>query len=214
MGGRLTALGVLGGTFDPIHWGHLAIAEAARESLDLAKVLFVPAGQPPHKPDRPISPAADRAAMVSAAIADNPAFVLSTLELERSGPSWSADTLAAIAARERAAGRDTGLWFILSSEAARGLPSWHEPDRVLDASRIAVVPRAGSPDLDPLWPEATFPGRGDRFRLLDGPSIALSASEIRARAMAGRSIRYLVPPAVAAYIGDHALYRTTPWRTT
>ena len=214
LGARVTALGILGGTFDPIHWGHLAIAEAARETLGLARVLFVPAARPPHKPNEPISPGLDRAAMVEAAIADNAAFELSTLELDRPGPSWSADTLAAIADRERAAGRVVDLWFILSAEAARGLPTWHEPGRVLDAARIAVLPRAGSPAIDPGWPEAAFPGHGERFRLLDGPSIQVSASDIRARAAAGRSIRYLVPPAVAAYIGDHALYRTTPWRTT
>lgn len=200
------AIGVLGGTFDPVHWGHLAIGESAREALGLSHVLFVPAARPPHKPGREISPGADRLAMLEAAVADNAAFGVSRIELDRRGPSYTVDTLAELASGPQA----VPLWFILSAEALAGLPGWHEPARILDLACLAVVPRAGRPVIGPSWMEAQFPGRGDRVRWIDGPAIDVSASDIRARAAEGRSIRYLVPPAVEAYIAHHGLYRTEP----
>ncbi|HEU4572377.1 MAG TPA: nicotinate-nucleotide adenylyltransferase [Candidatus Limnocylindrales bacterium] len=196
------AIGILGGTFDPVHWGHLAIGESAREALGLSRVLFVPAARPPHKPGRRISRAEDRIAMLEAATADNPSFSVSRIEADRGGPSYTLDTLLALGRSNPGA----ELWFILSTEALAGLPEWHEPERVLDAARLAVVPRAGRPAIDAGWVEARFPGRGDRVRWIDGPAIDVSASDIRARAAAGRSIRYLVPPAVEAYITHHGLY--------
>jgi nicotinate-nucleotide adenylyltransferase len=197
----MTRIGVMGGTFDPIHVGHLAIAEEAREALRLDKVLFVPAGQPPHKRAADVSAVGDRVAMVRLAIEDNPAFELSGVEADRPGPSFTADTLEALA-------RDTGadLTLILSAETFVELPTWHEPARLLDAASMAVVPREGYPAPDPGWLEATFPGRADRVRYLEGPRLGLSSTAIRARVAAGRSIRYLVPPAVEAYIADHSLY--------
>lgn len=206
------SVGVLGGTFDPIHHGHLALAEAAREALGLERVLFVPTGEPPHKPGHPVASSAHRVAMVQAAIAGNAAFELSRIEVDRPGRSYSADTMALLAERERAAGREPDLWFLLSAEAFRELDTWHEPARLLDACRLAVLPRPGSVTPSGAWVEERFPGRSDRIRFIDGPSIRLSASEIRAFAAAGRSIRYLVPAVVAAYIGDHALYTSEAWR--
>ena len=194
-------LGVFGGTFDPIHLGHLALAEAARDTLDL-EVVFMPAGQPPHKPDVRISPAADRLAMVRAAIADNPGFRVSTLELERSGPSYTVDTLETLAATT------PDLSLIVSTEAAADLGNWHRPERVLQLATLVVVPRDGFPDLDEATVARLVPGTRPRVVILDGPRLRLSASAIRRRAAAGRSVRYLVPDAVATYIGDHALYRT------
>jgi nicotinate-nucleotide adenylyltransferase len=199
--------GILGGTFDPIHFGHLAIGETVREALELDRVLFVPAAIPPHKPDRPIAPAHDRLAMVELAITGNPAFAASTIELDRAGPSFSVDTVEALAAATRGAGLEPDLWFILSVEAVRGLPDWREPERLLARCRLAVVPRAGEPALSDGWVERHFPQEADRFRLLDGPAIRVSASDVRRRAATGHSVRYLVPDAVAAYIGDHDLYR-------
>jgi nicotinate-nucleotide adenylyltransferase len=208
-------LGVLGGTFDPVHLGHLAIAEEARDALGLERVLFVPAGQPWQKADRAIGAAADRVAMVELAIAGNPAFECSRLEVERPGPTYSVDTLAELAAAERIAGRERDLWFILSTEALRGLPTWREPDRLLGLCRLAVAPRPGldaqGDPIDAEWLRRHLPGREDRVHLLEGPHLDISSSVIRARIAAGRSIRYLVPDAVAAYIGDHDLY-TSPAR--
>ena len=199
-------LGVFGGTFDPIHVAHLAVAESARDALGLERVLFIPNRQPPHKPDQAITPAAARLAMVRAAIADNPAFQVSTIELDRDGPSYTSDTLEALRSERHEAGRSGELALILSVEALAGLAMWHEPERVLSLSQLVVAPRDGFPDVDPEAIERLVPGSTARVVILDGPRMRLSASDIRARAAAGRSIRYLVPDAVAAYIGDHALY--------
>ncbi len=198
--------GVLGGTFDPVHWGHLAIAESAREALGLSRVLFVPAGRPPHKLGRDVSRTEHRLAMLETAVADNAAFAVSRVEADRRGPSYTVDTLAELASQLRGA----PLWFILSAEALAGLPDWHQPDRIFELACLAIVPRAGRRAIDPEWLETAFPGRTDRVRWIDGPAIDVSASDIRARAAAGRSIRYLVPPAVEAYIAHHGLYRTEP----
>jgi nicotinate-nucleotide adenylyltransferase len=199
-------IGVLGGTFDPVHWGHLAIGESAREALGLSRVLFVPAARPPHKVGREVSRTEHRLAMLEAAVADNPAFAVSRIEVDRRGPSYTVDTLADLSRDHRGA----QLWFILSAEALAGLPDWHEPERMFEHACLAIVPRAGRPTIDPTWLETAFPGRGDRVRWIDGPAIDVSASDIRARARTGHSIRYLVPPAVEAYIAHHGLYRTEP----
>ena len=203
------SLGILGGTFDPIHTGHLAIAEEVRESLGLERLLFVPAGVPPHRPNPPLASAADRLAMVELAVANNPAFAASAIELERPGPSYSVDTVEALAAAARDRGQRPDLWFVLSAEAFGLLPTWHEPERLLRAARIAVVPRAGASPLPTGWVAARFPGFEERVRFLDGPQLGISGTQIRRRAVAGRSLRYLVPDEVARYIGDHRLYRTT-----
>lgn len=203
----MTALGIMGGTFDPIHIGHLAAAEEVREALALDRILFVPAGDPPHKPGDAVTEARHRVAMVELAIADNPGFALSRVEVDRAGPSWTVDTLDALAAAERAAGREPDLTLILSAESFTGLPSWHEPRRLFAAARIAVVPRAGLEAPDDAWIGRHFPGVAARVTRLSGPRLRLAATEIRDRVAAGRSIRYLVPDAVIAYIGDHDLYR-------
>ena len=135
------------------------------------------------------------------AIADNPAFELSRIEVERPGPSYTVDTVEALAL-----GADVTL--ILSVETFRELPTWHEPERLFGAARLAVVPREGYPESDPAWLAAAFPGREGRVSYLEGPRLGLSSTAIRARVAAGRSIRYLVPPAVAAYISANNLYRT------
>jgi nicotinate-nucleotide adenylyltransferase len=196
------AIGVLGGTFDPIHIGHLALAEEAREALGLERVLFMPAAIPPHKQGRPITDSVHRRAMVELAIADNPAFEVSTIELERSGPSYTVDTLEALA------GRSTSLALVLSAESYRDLPGWHRPERILELATVAVAPRAGFELPSRDWLEDRFPGRAGRVVFLDGPRLWVSASEIRSRVAAGRSIRYLVPAEVDRYIALYGLYRT------
>lgn len=196
----------MGGTFDPVHLGHLAVAGAAHEALRLERVLFLPAGVPPHKPGLVIAPAADRVAMVSLAIAGNPAFELSRVDVDRAGPSYTADSVRLIAEAERAAGREPELVLIMSAETFAGLPSWREPERLLRACRVAVAPRAGHPAPDPAWIEAHFPGQAARVVLLDGPRLRISSTAIRERVATGRSIRHLVPAAVRRYIVDHGLY--------
>lgn len=200
------SVGILGGTFDPIHVGHLAIAEEVREALGLARVLFVPSRLPVHKAGRTVSPAEDRVAMVALAIAGNPAFALSRAEVDRAGPSYAVDTLELMADEARAAGHELDLTFILSAEAYAALPTWHRPERILELCRMAVVPRLGVPPADPKAIARRLPGAERRTVLVDGPLLDISASRIRARVAAGRSIRYLVPDAVIAYIGDHDLY--------
>jgi nicotinate-nucleotide adenylyltransferase len=192
------ATGVFGGTFDPIHIAHLAVAEAARDVFGLRRVLFIPAAQPPHKPGGPIAAIEHRLAMVEAAVAGNPAFEVSRIEIERDGPSYTVDTLSTL----RDASRDDRLALILSAESFADLPTWHEPELILELADLIVAPRDGYATADHIGPLA-----GARAVFLDGPRIRLSASEIRERAAAGRSVRYLVPDAVAAYIGDHSLYQ-------
>ena len=195
--------GILGGTFDPPHYGHLVIAEQTRETLDLAGVLFMPAGQPPHKRERQLSAAEHRQAMVALSIADNQRFSLLTIELERDGPSYSVESLEQLT-RERPGAK---FVFIVSIEAARQLPTWRDPQRLLELTEIAVVPRLGYPPLEAGWADHAFPGFRDRFLDVDSPSLGHSASDIRERVAAGRSIRYLVPGAVEDYIGRYRLYR-------
>jgi nicotinate-nucleotide adenylyltransferase len=202
------AWGILGGTFDPIHYAHLAVAEQTREALALAGVLFVPAGVPPHKRGLAISPAAAREAMVALAIADNPTFRLSRVEIERPGPSYSVETVERLLEAGPQSSEEGGQYvFILSVEALAGLRAWREPRRLLELCRLAVVPRLGHPLPDRAWLARHFPGQEDRVLFLDGPDLGHSASDIRRRASEGRSIRYLVPPPVEAYIHDHGLYR-------
>ena len=162
----------------------------------------MPAASPPHKPGRTVSAPADRLVMVRLAVAGNPAFEASDVEIVRGGPSYTVDTLEGL----RAGGLETP-WLILSSEALALLPAWHQPHRVLELARLAVVPRGGFEALGPAWVEDRFPGASSRVRFLDGPLLPISGSVVRRRAQAGRSVRYLVPDPVAAYIADHGLYR-------
>jgi nicotinate-nucleotide adenylyltransferase len=201
------SIGVFGGTFDPIHHAHLAVAQGAAEALGLERVVFVPAGRPPHKTDRPISAAADRLAMVELAIAGNERFSVDRLELERDGPSYTVDTLEALDASRLRLGATPELTLLLSAEAFLDFAGWRKPRRILELARLAVAPRDGYPTAGMAFMTEQFPDLVDRVTFLDGPRIRLSASELRERAAAGRSLRYLVPDAVAAYIDDHALYR-------
>jgi nicotinate-nucleotide adenylyltransferase len=201
------SLGVFGGTFDPIHLAHLAVAEQAAEALGLERVLFVPAGEPPHKRAMAISPAEDRLAMVALAIEGNPRFAADRSEIDRPGPSYTVDTLEALRASRLAAGSAPDLTLVLSAEAFLGLMTWRAPRRVLELARFAVAPRDGYPEAGPDFLAGHLPDLADRATFLDGPRLRISASELRVRAAAGRSLRYLVPDAVLAYIGDHGLYQ-------
>jgi len=206
---RPGSIGILGGTFDPFHAGHLALARAARDQLGLDRILVVPAAIPPHKVGHPMSPAADRLALVEAGIDSEPRLQASRLEIDRSGPSYTVDTLAELAAAERAAGREPDLYLILSAESLASLDEWHDEGRLLDLARIVVGPRAGHPAPDRATIERVTLDRPDRVIVIDGPLPDISATAIRHLAAAGRPLGRLVPPAVARYIDAHRLYRQT-----
>jgi len=196
-------IGVMGGTFDPIHNGHLAMAEEARSRLDLAVILFVPAGQPWLKVDSQVSPAEHRVQMVRLAIAGEPYLKLSTMEVERPGATYTVDTMAELQAQLEA---ETELFFILGWSSLAELPQWKEPSRLITLCQLVVVPRPGYPCPDLKALEAVIPGLSQRVILMDKPEIDISASEIRDRVARGLSISHLVPEPVESYIKQHKLY--------
>lgn len=196
-------IGVLGGTFDPIHIGHLIIAEEARTRLGLEEVLFVPAGQPWLKQGSQITPSVHRVEMVRRAIADNPGFRLCLTEVERRGPSYTVDTMAEL--REQLGG-EVSLYFILGHDALAELPVWKEPEKLVKLCRLVVAPRLGPQDLRHL--KESMPGLLDEVVKPDLPVMEISSSGIRERVSQGISIRYLVPESVERYIKEQGLYLT------
>jgi nicotinate-nucleotide adenylyltransferase len=196
-------IGVLGGTFDPIHNGHLIVAEETKVRLNLAEVLFVPAGLPWLRVDSPITAAEHRIQMVRLAIGNQPYFKLSTTEVERAGPSYTVDTIAELKGQ---LGAGDELFFILGWDSLAELPQWREPERLIKMCRLVAVPRVGYlvPDLKAL--EAAIPGLANRVILLDTPLIDISASLIRKRVAQGLSIGHLVPAPVDRYIREQGLY--------
>ena len=194
-------VGVLGGTFDPVHNGHLALAEHAREQLALDLVLFIPAGEPWRKAHRTITSAEHRLAMLRLAIDGNDAFGISDIELRRNGPTYTADTLEALAAERL----DDEFYFIIGADALADLPNWHEPERIAQHAILAVAPRD---DRAADAAEPPIHGIANRIQRFHMPPIDVSSTDIRARVAAGASITDLVPPAVERYIRDQALYTT------
>jgi nicotinate-nucleotide adenylyltransferase len=194
-------IGILGGTFDPIHNGHLAIAEEARVALGLERVLFVPAARQPLKRGEHAATPQQRLEMAWLACADNKAFEVSPMEIERTGPSYTVDTLEALHAAESGE-----LHFIVGADAAADLYRWHAAGRIVTLAQIIIVERPGF-----AFDQATFghrlPGLNARQTLLEGPGLAISSSELRRRVAAGRPIRYQTPQAVVEYIGEHGLYQ-------
>ena len=198
-------IGVLGGTFDPIHNGHIMVAEEVRSRLNLAEVLFVPAGQPWLKAGSPILAAEHRGQMVSLAIVAYPYFKLSTVEIDRAGPSYTVDTIAELQAQLGARGE---FFFILGWDTLAELPQWREPSRLIEMCRLVAVPRPGYrlPDLNSL--ETVIPGLLRRLVVLDKPEVEVDATGIRARVSRGLPIGHLVPEPVEEYIRRHRLYLT------
>ena len=190
-------IGVFGGTFDPPHVGHLALAEWAREALSLDRVIFVPAARPPHKRGKRMSAAEDRVAMTRLAVRGNRAFAVSTIEVRRTGPSYTVDTLRALArAHPRAQ-----LWLLMGEDSLREFHTWHAPERILALARLAVAGRPGA-----RAPRSVGRAARGRVVVLRNPGLQIASSAIRARVRAGRSVRYLVPDAVARYAAAHRLY--------
>lgn len=195
-------VGVYGGTFDPIHFGHLAVAEDARCALGLSRVIIVPAARQPLKGHAQGAGPAHRLAMARLACADNPAFAVDSSEIERPPPSYTIDTLSEL---RRRLGPAVELWLILGADAARDLPRWHQAARIVELARLAIVGRPGAA-LHPPALETALPALAGRYRLIEGPRLDISSTELRRRFAAGRPVRYQVPESVRAYVEAHGLY--------
>jgi nicotinate-nucleotide adenylyltransferase len=198
-------LGILGGTFDPPHYGHLALAGAARAQLSLDRTLFVPAGEPPHKPDSRITPAIHRVAMVSLAIADREGVGISHVDLDRPGPHYTVDMLTIL----HRAYLGAELFFLMGSDSLAHLLTWRDPGRIIAQATLAVLRRPGwEVELNKLKQE--LPEIEDHLLWLEGTIVDVSGTEIRRRVRQGRSIEGLLPPAVVNYVRQHRLYQYNP----
>lgn len=201
---RPIRLGIYGGSFDPVHLGHLLLAETCREACSLDRVLFLPCGQSPHKPNGAIATGPQRAEMLEFAVAGDPRFGVCRIELERSGPSYTVETLRQLRAEQP----DSELFFLMGADSLADLPFWREPQAILELATIVAVNRGHRPPLDWSSLESRLgPVVRDRVQLVTMPAIDLSATEIRERARAERSLRFRVPRAVEEYIRQHGLYR-------
>ena len=198
----MAQIGILGGTFDPIHYGHLIIAEAARDQLGLDRIEFLPANDPPHKPEGSVSPARHRAAMVQVAIDPVEYFELNCVEMERAGPSYTVDSLEQLV-RERP---HDSFWFIIGGDSLRDLPSWQSPTRILELATLAVIDRPGA-NYDLAGLDRLVPGLRQRIALVEAPLIDLSATLLRRRFAAGGSIRFQTPDSVITYMTVNGLYQ-------
>jgi nicotinate-nucleotide adenylyltransferase len=190
-------IGLFGGTFDPIHMAHLIVAEEARETLELDKVVFVPSGISPHKYHLKISDPESRLEMTKLGIEGNEPFELSDFEVKRESPSFTIETVAHF---KQALGKGAEIFLIVGADSILEISTWKEPRKLVSECQPVVMSRPGS-DLTKLEPWLR-----DRVRILDNVLVSISSTEIRERVVAGRSIRYLVPPPVAAYIFEHGLY--------
>lgn len=198
-------LGILGGTFNPPHLGHLVSAQEAYLHLGLDRVMFIPARIPPHKPVEDEPGVEHRLELCRLAVRGDERFAVSDVEVARDGPSYTVDTLEELTSRAP----DSELFLILGGDIAAGLPDWHEPEKVLSLSTLAIAERPGTTRGQIEAALGRLRG-GDRARFFPMPTIDLSSTEIRRRARAGQPIRYIVPDAVAAYIRDNQLYGGSP----
>lgn len=196
-------IGIFGGAFDPIHNGHLLLAEQCREQCQLDEVWLVPTKIPPHKEAGSLSPDGDRVEMLRLAIAGRPEFVVSKIELDRDEVSWTVDTLRQI--REQRP--DDDLFLLIGADSLRDFPTWREPEAISDLATIVAVNR-GKQSLEELTADVD-PKLAARVQLVTMPGISISATDLRRRVSEGKSIRYLVPRAVEQYIAGHNLYRTS-----
>jgi nicotinate-nucleotide adenylyltransferase len=198
-------LGVLGGTFDPPHIGHLILAEEARLALALGQVLFVPAGDPWRKAGRKLSARQDRLAMVRLAVGDDPHFAVSTVEIDKEGLSYTAETLVALHDQFEP---ETEFFLLMGADSLADFPHWHQPQRILELARLAVAERPEPEDvgLEEGLAEDLARAMRERVVWLRMPLIGISASAVRDRVRQGLSIRYWVPAAVEEYIREHGLY--------
>jgi nicotinate-nucleotide adenylyltransferase len=199
----LRRIGIIGGTFDPIHYAHLAAAEEARVRMNLERVFFVVAKVSPHKVDEEATPVEHRLAMVSLAIASNPHFAISTVDVDRPGPSYTVDTISIL---KEQWGGETEIYFIMGLDSLVELPTWHQPQRLAQLCRLVVVRRPGF-EIDMKQLEASLPGISSRLEILDMPEMDISSTELQERVREGLPIKYQVPEEVERYINDHELYQ-------
>jgi nicotinate-nucleotide adenylyltransferase len=193
-------VGVMGGTFDPIHYGHLVTAEEAVAQFGLDQVVFVPTGRPWKKADRDVSPGEDRYLMTVVATASNPRFSVSRVEIDREGPTYTVDTLRLLADEHP----DAELYFITGADAMLEIFDWKEAGDVLTLAHFIAATRPG---YDLARFEAAAPTQHPRVSMMDIPALAISSSDIRRRVHEGRAIRYLLPEGVKSYIEKQGLYR-------
>jgi nicotinate-nucleotide adenylyltransferase len=194
-------IGILGSAFNPPHLGHLALAQEALWQLELSEIVLMPTGEAPHKRIVDDPGREQRLAMTRLAAADDPRFSVSTLEVERDGPSYTYETLELLA-EERG---DTGLVFVMGADAAVGLESWREPRRVVELARLAVARRSGVSEAEVAAVLRSLGAEG-RSTMLEMPQFGVSSSSVRERAAAGRPLRYLVPESVARFIEEKQVY--------
>lgn len=199
-------IGIYGGTFDPIHLGHLVLAEQCRERCRLDEVWFIPAGSPPHKAENDISPPQRRLEMLELAIAGHDRFRVQTLELHRPGPSFTVDTLQHFHDEHP----DRELFLLLGADSVADLPTWREPQRIFQLATVVAVNRGDSSPIDRSIVSENF-GKdvAERIISVQMPGLEIASRDIRQRVNSGRSIRYLVPRAVEVYIAQHRLYAHT-----
>jgi len=197
-------IGLLGGSFDPIHVGHLHIARQACVRLDLDRVVLIPAGQPPHKLAQALTDQEHRFEMARLAVAGEPCFSISRIDLDRPGPCYSVDTVRLL---QELWGPEARIFFLIGADSLADLPTWHQPRRLLELCQVVAVSRPGY-NLDLSELNARFPGAPPILLLEHVPPMDVSATEIRRRVAAGSCIEGLVPPVVAAYIEAHGLYRS------
>jgi nicotinate-nucleotide adenylyltransferase len=195
---------ILGGTFDPVHIGHLMMAEAVQQKMAPAQVVFIPAGRPWLKTANQISSAVDRLAMLQLAINGHAGFSISTIEIERQGQTYTLDTIREL--RNKAQARDE-LYFILGWDNLLDLARWHKPEEIIELCKLIAVPRVGYRIPDAPTLEDILPGLSKRAILLDKPVVDISATVIRERARRGLSLKNLVPEVVEQYIKEKGLYR-------
>ena len=206
--GAIRRIGVFGGTFDPVHYGHLVIAEEVHATLQLAEMVFVPTGQPPHKTNEEITAAEHRVKMLELAIASNPYFSISRVDVDRPGPSYTVDMLQLL---RKQWGEQTAIYFIIGSDSLEDLLSWYDPAGILEQlTHLVAVRRPGYSESDAYYNrlETRLPGIKQRLLIVDAPQFDISATDLRKRVAEGRPIKYQTSESVESYIVQYGLYRT------
>lgn len=204
---NIRRIGVLGGTFDPVHYGHLVIAEEVYATLELTEMVFVPTGQPPHKTQEVITPAEHRLAMLELAIASNPHFTISRVDLDRPGPSYTVDTLRLL---QKQWGEETAIYFVIGGDSLEDFLSWYDAAGILkQLTYLVAVRRPGYNESEEYYDrlEARLPGIKQRLLVVEAPQFEISATDLRLRVAEGRPIKYQTPESVEQYIIEYGLYR-------